>query len=98
AETGDAAVERDVERKVHQTIAKVTDGLERFSWNTAIAALMELKNVVRPAAREGQLGQAVWNQTMRDMLLLMAPFTPHIAEELWAQIGGAYSVHQQDWP
>jgi leucyl-tRNA synthetase len=98
AETGDAAVERDVERKVHQTIAKVTDGLERFSWNTAIAALMELKNVVRPAAREGKLGKSAWNSTMRDMLLLMAPFTPHIAEELWAQIGGAYSVHQQDWP
>ena len=98
AETGDPQVERDVERKVHQTIARVSDGLERFSWNTAISALMELKNTVRPAAREGKLGRAAWDETIRAMLLLMAPFTPHIAEELWVAIGGEYSVHQQRWP
>ncbi len=98
AESGDPQAERAVERKVHQTIARVSDGLERFSWNTAISALMELKNTVRPAAREGKLGRAAWNATMRDMLLMMAPFTPHIAEELWAAIGGDYSIHQQRWP
>ncbi|MBZ0292732.1 MAG: leucine--tRNA ligase [Anaerolineae bacterium] len=98
AENGDPDVERGVERKVHQTIARVTDGLERFSWNTAIAALMELKNVLRPAAREGKLGKQAWNEAVQTMLLLMAPFTPHVAEELWAEIGGEYSVHQQEWP
>jgi leucyl-tRNA synthetase len=98
AEHGDPATEREIERKLHQTIARVSDGLERFSWNTAIAALMELKNLLRPAAREGRIGRAAWDEAARTMLLLMAPFTPHIAEELWAKIGGAYSIHQQSWP
>ena len=44
------------------------------------------------------LGGAAWQATMRDMLLLMAPITPHIAEELWARLGLPYSVHQQAWP
>jgi leucyl-tRNA synthetase len=40
----------------------------------------------------------VWQDAMQTMLKLMAPFTPHIAEELWARVGGSYSIHQQAWP
>jgi leucyl-tRNA synthetase len=98
AESGDPQAERQVERKVHQSIARVSDGLERFSWNTAIAALMELRNELRPAAREGKIGTAAWHEAMRNMLLLMAPFTPFITEELWERIGQPYSIHQQPWP
>ncbi len=89
---------RSAERKVHQTIRKVSDSLEHFSFNTAIAALMTLKNDLRALLRDGQLGGTAWNEAMRDMLLLMAPITPHITEELWAQLGLPYSIHQQAWP
>jgi len=44
------------------------------------------------------VGAAAWQAAIRDMLLLMAPFTPHITEELWAQQGHGYSIHQQSWP
>ncbi|MBZ0304057.1 MAG: class I tRNA ligase family protein [Anaerolineae bacterium] len=98
AKTGDPGVERSIERKLHQAIARVTDSLEKFSFNTAIAALMELKNELRPAARDGKIGEAAWKETVRTMLVLMAPFTPHTAEELWGRIGGAYSIHNQSWP
>jgi len=98
AETGDPETERDIERRVHQTIERVSSGLEKFSFNTAIAALMEFKNALRPAAREGRIGRDAWHEAVRTMLLLMAPFTPHITEELWARLGLPYSIHQQAWP
>ncbi len=98
AATGDEATERQIERKLHQTIARVSDGLEKFSFNTAIAALMEFKNELRPAARDGKIGTDSWNDAVQSMLKMMAPFVPHIAEELWSRIGGDYSIHQQSWP
>ncbi len=95
---GDPAVNRQIERTVHQTIAKVGRDLESFSFNTAIAAQMMLKNEVQVALRDGKLGADAWREAVRVMLLLMAPVTPHIAEELWSRIGGEYSIHQQSWP
>ena len=59
---------------------------------------MMLKNEVQSAVRDGKLGADVWREAIRTMLLLMAPVTPHIAEELWSQVGGDYSIHQQSWP
>jgi leucyl-tRNA synthetase len=85
-------------RKVHQTIKRVTDGLENFSFNTSIAGLMALRNELKAATREQKLGAASWSETVQVMLRLMAPFTPHIAEELWAQQGQGFSIHQQLWP
>ncbi len=96
--SGDPEVERHVERVVHQTIRKVSRDLENFSFNTAIAAQMVLKNEVQAAVRDGKIGAEAWREAIRVMLLLMAPVTPHIAEELWDEVGGAYSIHQQAWP
>jgi leucyl-tRNA synthetase len=96
--SGDADAERDIERRVHQTIRRVTDNLENFAFNGGIAALMALRNELKTAARDGKVGAAAWNAAIRAMLLLMSPFTPHIAEELWAQQGHPYSIHQQAWP
>ncbi|HVU09681.1 MAG TPA: class I tRNA ligase family protein, partial [Phototrophicaceae bacterium] len=96
--SGDPAIERHIERVVHQTIHKVSRDLEAFSFNTAIAAQMVLKNEVQAAVREGKLGAAAWREAIRVLLLLLAPVTPHIAEELWAKVGGEYSIHQQSWP
>ncbi|HLV36807.1 MAG TPA: class I tRNA ligase family protein, partial [Spirillospora sp.] len=98
-ETGDPDTERHIERKLHQTIARVSESLEKFSFNTAIAALMALKNELRPAARDGKIGRDAWRETVQTMLVLMAPFTPHIAEELWVNhLGCSYSIHNQPWP
>ncbi|MEP7294276.1 MAG: class I tRNA ligase family protein, partial [Chloroflexota bacterium] len=96
--SGDPETEREIERAVHQTIRKVSHDLENFSFNTAIAAQMVLKNEVQAAMRAGKIGAEAWTEAIRSMLLLMAPVTPHIAEELWARAGFGYSIHQQNWP
>ncbi|MEO8608628.1 MAG: leucine--tRNA ligase [Chloroflexota bacterium] len=95
---GNAEAERILERRVHQTIKRVTDGLETFSFNGSIAGLMKFRNDLRELLKSGQIGQASWKDAAKNMLLLMAPFTPHIAEELWAQQGHGYSIHQHHWP
>jgi leucyl-tRNA synthetase len=95
---GSSEAARQAQRKVHQTIRKVSAGLEAFSFNTAIAALMALRNDLRPLVREGSLAGTAWLDTIRDMLLMMAPFTPHIAEELWSRLNLPHSIHQQAWP
>ena len=97
AKTGDPAAERDIERRVHQAIKKVSNSLEAFSFNTAVAALMTLKNDLRAAFRAGSIGEEAWHEAVKTLLLLMAPITPHIAEELWARLGLPYSIHLQAW-
>jgi len=94
----DEAEVRALRRRVHQTIKRVTADLEGFTFNTGIAALMELKNMMQKARETPVAGTEAWDEAIRTYLLLMAPFTPHIAEELWAYIGRPYSIHQQAWP
>lgn len=89
---------RALRRKVHQTIQKVTDGLETFGFNTAVAGLMELKNALLAARKTPVANTPAWDEAVATMLILMAPFTPHIAEELWERTGHAYSIHNQPWP
>jgi leucyl-tRNA synthetase len=89
---------RALRRKVHQTIKKVTESLQEFGFNTAVAALMELRNAMGEASKTPVVNDPAWNEAIQSMLLLMAPFTPHIAEELWTYVGGEYSVHTQKWP
>jgi len=96
--TGEAEAERDIERKLHQAIKRVADGLENFSFNGAIAGLMKFRNDLKDVMKAGNVGADAWREAIKNMLLLMAPFTPHVAEELWAQQGYSYSVHQQSWP
>lgn len=84
-------------RTMHYTVKKVTDDVgTRYNFNTAISAIMELVNAVQSypeTADRGTLADAVENT-----VLLLAPFTPHIAEELWQQLGRTDSVHAQAWP
>jgi leucyl-tRNA synthetase len=96
--TGDAEAERDLERKLHQAIKRVADGLENFSFNGSIAGLMKFRNDLKDVMKAGNIGADAWGEAIKNMLLLMAPFTPHVAEELWAQQGHEYSIHQQMWP
>lgn len=90
--------ERILNRKVHQTIRQVSNDLEQFEFNTVISALMELTNAVIAARDAGLAGSEVFKNAVRHLLLLMAPGTPHIAEELWARLEQPYSIHQQAWP
>ncbi len=89
---------RALERKLHQTILKVTDDIANFRFNTAIAALMELNNALMKARETAVVGSDVWNESIRTLLLMMAPIFPHISEELWHRIGNEESVHLQRWP
>ena len=95
---GDPAGERDIERKLHQTIVVINRGLEEFSFNTAIAEQMKFKNTFKAALRDGLIGHEMWREVSDQMIRLLAPFAPHIAEELWERLGHDYSVHLQPWP
>jgi leucyl-tRNA synthetase len=94
----DPTAERNLERKMHQAIDRISASFEKFSFNTAIAGLMTLRNDLRAAIKDGGIGAEAWREAVRTMLLLMAPVTPHVAEELWARLGESYSVHNQSWP
>jgi len=89
---------RALRRAVHQTIKKVTQDIEGFSFNTAIATLMSLRNTMKTAKEQPIVYSSAWEEAIESLLLLMAPFTPHIAEELWHRTGRLESVHLQSWP
>jgi leucyl-tRNA synthetase len=82
----------EVMRKLHQTIRKVGEDLPRLSYNTAVAAMMEYMNVLRRAERTPHLAE------VRPLVQLVAPFAPHVAEELWEKLGGQGSVFDGGWP
>jgi leucyl-tRNA synthetase len=86
-------------RKTHQTIKKVTDDIEKdYHFNTAIAALMELINEISSFSPDSDEDSAVVMTAIRNMLLMLAPFAPHICEELWADIGCAPGIFSHPWP
>ena len=94
----DAAAARDLRRLTHKTIRKVTEDIEGFRWNTAIAALMEMTNGLYAAREAGAVDREAWGEAIESLLLLTAPLAPHISEELWARTGRPYSIHRQAWP
>jgi leucyl-tRNA synthetase len=63
-----------------------------------LSKLMEFNNYLAKAKETPVYGTQAWDEAIRTLILLLAPPCPHIAEELWARIGGEYSVHQQAWP
>jgi leucyl-tRNA synthetase len=95
---GDAAAERELRRAVHTAIAEVSDDLEGFRFNTAVAELMTLQNAMTRAKAAGIAGTAAWREACRTMVTLLAPIAPHLAEELWHRLGNATSVHLERWP
>ncbi|MGI6737726.1 MAG: leucine--tRNA ligase [Anaerovoracaceae bacterium] len=83
---------------LHTTIKKVSDDIDkRFNFNTAISAIMELVNAM-DEYRGGEINEPLYRGCLRTLVTLLAPFTPHICEELWQALGGAGSVHAQSWP
>jgi len=92
--------ERQMRRLTHQTIKKVTDDIsDRFNFNTAVSAIMELVNGIYKYKEEnGNHKPEVLKEAVKNLLLLLAPFAPFITEELWEVIGGEGSIHKQSWP
>ena len=85
-------------RELHQTIRKCHDDLDRFKFNTAIAALMEFSNHLNKIWAESAVDRATWNDCIEKFLLLLAPIAPHVSEELWEFTGHSYSIHDQSYP
>jgi leucyl-tRNA synthetase len=96
-ETGDPAADRRALRKLHQTIRKVTEDFDnRWHFNTSIAALMELINTLYEE-EAGLSGEAL-KRILPDLTLMLGPFAPYTAEELWEQLGRTGPVFRQRWP
>ncbi|HNQ93538.1 MAG: leucine--tRNA ligase [Anaerolineales bacterium] len=94
-----ADVKKNLRRRVHQTLKRVTHDFENFEFNTIISSLMELLNEMYKAREAGAVGTDAWNEAVEIYLKMIAPVTPHIAEELWTNhLGKPYSIHQQKWP
>jgi leucyl-tRNA synthetase len=89
---------RDLQRALHQTIRRVTQDLERFSYNTLIAGLMEFTNTLQKTRSTAVTAHPVWHESLETLALLLAPTAPHVAEEMWEQLGKPYSIHRQPWP
>jgi len=96
--------ESALRRKLHQTIKKVTEDVEdRFHFNTAISAIMELTRAISQFEEEGKFDKDsqsafVFSEAIERMIMLLSPFVPHLAEELWHDIGREESIYQQRWP
>ncbi|MFC1997481.1 leucine--tRNA ligase [Chloroflexota bacterium] len=92
-------IESNLRRKVHQTLEDITRDFEEFQFNTIVSSLMELLNFMYQAREKGVYGTPAWDEAVDIYLRMMAPVTPHIAEELWVEIlGNPYSIHTQPWP
>lgn len=92
--------ERDLRRVLHHTIKKVTDDIgNRFNFNTAISAIMELVNFMYNIKEQNAtINSGVAREVVSGLLRLLAPFAPHIAEELWSNTINEGSVHKNSWP
>ncbi len=88
----------DLEYAVHYALKKVADDTTAFKFNTSIAAMMELSNFMGKAKRSSLYGTAEWQDALHRFNLMLAPYAPHLAEELWAQTGHTGSVHTQSYP
>ncbi len=87
-------------RKLHQSIRKIGTDLEDFKFNTAIASLMELVNeayIYRPVEEQPD-NAIVLSELLESIILLLAPFAPHVSDELWSRIGKAGSTYHTVWP
>ena len=90
---GDADADPDVERKIHQTIQQVTEQIPTLGYNTAIAAMMECLNVIRAG------GRSAVRSEIEPIVVMIAPFAPHMAEELWERFGYGGSIFDGgNWP
>jgi leucyl-tRNA synthetase len=97
AASAEGASDRKVLRKLHQCLAKVTEDFEtRWHFNTCIASIMELVNVLY--AEEGNISAPVVRDVSEKLSLMLAPFAPYISQEIWEELGHEGPVFRQPWP
>lgn len=89
-------VEKELRRAIHGAIAAISEDLDGdYQFNTAVSELMKLSNALNDATCTAS---PVYREGIHTLLPLLAPFAPHLAEELWHQLGQSGSIHQQPWP
>ena len=94
----DASGGHDLLIEAHSALKKVGEDYEAKRFNTAIAAMMEFTNALQRQRDRKLADKTAWQESVRLLILMIAPACPHIAEELWERTSGEYSVHQQAWP
>ena len=89
-----------LELQINKLTKKITEDIEKFKFNTAVAAFMEYFNFLAETVRNDEtvLSTAEWQIAMRQLLVVLAPFAPHMTEELWQEYGCEGSIHRQPWP
>jgi leucyl-tRNA synthetase len=96
------STQRDLKRMIHRTIKKVSEDIDgRFHFNTAIAAIMELSNALSAATQDDanlKESAPIIKEGLETMVVLLAPFVPHVASELWEQLGHRQSLDLVPWP
>ena len=91
--------QKAVRLKLHETIRKVSDDIgRRYTFNTAIAAIMELMNELGRFEDDSEQGQAVMHEAIVAVLLMLSPIVPHITQQLWQQLGNATLLAEEHWP
>ena len=95
---GGTAESDELKRLMNKTIKKVNYDLLMFNFNTSIAALMECVNQLYKLKATDHYQSIEWQWALEQLIKLLAPFAPHISEELWQQLGGEESVHLTSWP
>ena len=91
--------QKALRRKLHETIAKVSDDIgRRYTFNTAIAAVMELLNELSRFEDDSAQGQAVMHEAIVAVVLMLSPIVPHITQHLWQRLGHDSLVAEQMWP
>ncbi|MEM7401365.1 MAG: leucine--tRNA ligase [Pseudomonadota bacterium] len=89
----------NLRRKVHETIKKVTDDVgRRYTFNTAIAANMELSNELQKFKDHSPQGLAIYKEALESIVLMLSPIIPHVCQVLWQQLGNQHAVHEAQWP
>jgi leucyl-tRNA synthetase len=91
--------QQELRRKTHQTIGKISDDIgRRHSFNTAVAAAMELLNAVNRLDDDSEMARAAVHESLSAIVLMLSPIVPHIADALWKRLGYHEPVIDQRWP
>lgn len=94
----DSAVEAELESKLHKLIKKITQDVNVTRFNTALASMMEFVNYASKIKQAGQVSKEQWQLVVTIFTKILAPFAPHLSEEIWEYLGQDGSVHVQSWP
>lgn len=92
-------VQKELRRKTHQTIAKISDDIgRRHSFNTAVAAAMELLNAINKLSDDSEAGRAVTSEALHAVVIMLSPMVPHICHALWQALGNETALIDEKWP